>query len=672
MLTFLDSKRNPALKRKKFKNVNLFSRRERIFSANRDGPFKKFSHLNAEKKLGFQYYNYSNASTNPSTRIQTSKTRQKNTLSNLLENLDTNFYLTETNITEIVIDNPKNINRPSSAATFTVDQNKKEITIQSPQNDIEILQKIGEHTKKLDYDDLLKTKDNNLIGKKNHQINRKKDGINEFINKTREVLLFRYQLKQRKERAQSLSEAYRNQIENIDDQMKKLKKTKELFIEEFFHRLTEYNKFLKNRLKKEKIINSELYDITFKLKKEILEINNNILKIEFEKNNVLKWIYFQILLKEKRLTIPNHYKIIIEEPKTTYDILFRNPNFNPDGNDPPSTTNQIKKRESFKSNLLRRGKTRRIFGTNFRNLANLYKTMKFEDIQNIRNYKLNCIYPTAEEFYLGLTKLENENIFFISEYNYVQKELLSLKNQRKEEQDIYIQNMKEEEIKFEKKKIELENLKKKHISLLNQIKQIKNEKPKIKRPKTATSKLYINAVSNYSKTKGNLSKTQLYSRVVYLYQIIQKLDLNNIFDEVLQNNKKKLVLETKGDEMIHMLHLSELAVNSLLNTIKFWKYNSNKKIVDKFYEISYKMEKIHKIEKNKLQIEAHENRIKEINKKVFERNNKIYCLPRRKIDLYYERFFVKKRGNENKKQIKTEPTFEDYMYDVINHSDDEI
>ena len=242
--------------------------------------------------------------------------------------------------------------------------------------------------------------------------------------------------------------------------MKKLKKAKELFIDEFFHRITEYNKFLKNQLKKEKIINNELYDITFKLKKEILDINNNILKIEFEKNNVLKWIYFQILLKEKRLTIPNHYKIIIEEPKTTYDILYRNTNFNPDGNDTQNYSNQPKKRES-KPVLYRRLKTRRIFGTNFRNLSNLFKTMKFEDIQNIRNYKLNCIYQTAEEFYAGLNKLENENIFLISEFNYIQKELLSLKNQRQEEKNIYIQNMKDEEIKFEKKTIELENLKKK-------------------------------------------------------------------------------------------------------------------------------------------------------------------------------------------------------------------
>ena len=669
MLTFLDSKRNPALRNKKFKNVNLFSRRERILSANRNSPFRKFSHLNTEKKIGFSNYNYSTYSTNPSTRIQTSKTRQKNTLSNLLENLDTNFYLTETNITEIIIDNPKCVNRPSSAATFTVNQNKKEITIQSPENDIEVLQKIGEHTKKLDYDDLLKTKDNNLIGKKINQINKKKEGINEFINKTREILLFRFQLNQRKERALSLAEDYRNQIENFEDQMKTLKKTKDLFIDEFFHRITEYNKFLKNKLKKEKIINSDLYDITFKLKKEILQINNEILKIEFEKNNVLKWIYFQILLKEKRLTIPPHYKIIIEEPKTTYEILYRNPNFNPDG-DSPATSNQLKKRDSLHS--FRRAKTRRIFGTNFLNLANLYKTMKFEDIQNIRNYKLNCIYSTADEFYLGLTKLENENIFLISEYNYAQKELLSLKNQKKEEQDLYIHNMKEEQIKFEKKKIELENLKKKHILLLNQIKQIKNEKPKVKRPKTATSKLYINAVSNYSKTKGNLTKMQLYSKVVNLYQIIQKLDLNKIFDDVLLNNKKKLVLETKGDEMIYMLHLSEIAVNSLLNNVRFWKYNSNKKIVDKFYEISHNMEKLHKIEKNKLQIEAHENRIKEINKKILDRNNKIYCLPKRKIESYYERFFVKKKKNENKKQIKKEPTFEDYMYDVMNHSDDEI
>ena len=92
-------------------------------------------------------------------------------------------------------------------------------------------------------------------------MNRKKEGINEFINKTRDVILFRYQLKQRKERVQSLSEAYTNQIENIDDQMKKLKRAKELFIDEFFHRNKEYNKFLKNQLKKEIIIYNELNKI---------------------------------------------------------------------------------------------------------------------------------------------------------------------------------------------------------------------------------------------------------------------------------------------------------------------------------------------------------------------------------------------------------------------------
>ena len=35
-------------------------------------------------------------------------------------------------------------------------------------------------------------------------------------------------------------------------------------------------------------------------------------KIELEKNKILRWVYFQIKLKEKKLILPNYYKLILE------------------------------------------------------------------------------------------------------------------------------------------------------------------------------------------------------------------------------------------------------------------------------------------------------------------------------------------------------------------------
>ena len=46
----------------------------------------------------------------------------------------------------------------------------------------------------------------------------------------------------------------------------------------------------------------DLLDEIIRLKNDITKINSQMAKIELDKSKILRWIYFQIQLKEKKVT----------------------------------------------------------------------------------------------------------------------------------------------------------------------------------------------------------------------------------------------------------------------------------------------------------------------------------------------------------------------------------
>ena len=48
------------------------------------------------------------------------------------------------------------------------------------------------------------------------------------------------------------------------------------------------------------------------MRKELHNIYLKYEKVKIEKNKILGWVYFQIQLKEKTLTLPNHYILFLE------------------------------------------------------------------------------------------------------------------------------------------------------------------------------------------------------------------------------------------------------------------------------------------------------------------------------------------------------------------------
>ena len=55
-----------------------------------------------------------------------------------------------------------------------------------------------------------------------------------------------------------------------------------------------------------------------KYKNEISLLESKIRKAEYDKYNIIRWIYFQICVNEKILNIPAYYKAIIEESEENF------------------------------------------------------------------------------------------------------------------------------------------------------------------------------------------------------------------------------------------------------------------------------------------------------------------------------------------------------------------
>ena len=145
---------------------------------------------------------------------------------------------------------------------------------------------------------------NTKISKYSHY---KNPGINDFLEKTQDLKLNSYTSNIKKERIIRLEEGYYNQIEFYQDTINSLQSAKKLLDVNFVNKIADYTRFLMSKKEREIVKNSNLLQEIITYKKDIDRVNNKIKKIEMEKNNIIKWIYFQLQIKEKKLVLPSQY-----------------------------------------------------------------------------------------------------------------------------------------------------------------------------------------------------------------------------------------------------------------------------------------------------------------------------------------------------------------------------
>lgn len=462
---------------------------------------------------------------------------------------------------------------------------------------------------------------NAMIKEKNPQLERKNsvmnvnrnNSIRDYIMKTREIVLMKYTTEIKKERAIRLQETYSNEVEAIKDTIQSMEEAKKLFNDKFLAKFSEYVKHLILQREEEKSIDSGLVDQIIKLKNEILALENKKRKIDSDKASLGRWMYLQIQIKEKKLSLPLYYKLILDREDADINLNVNN---------------------IFKT------------GIGF----SILKTVSKEEKERVMKYKEKIIYTNANEFLDEFTKYENKNILLIEKYNALIEEVRELKKEREvliNEDNKAVEAITNETESKEKKLLVLA---KKYQSLLKDRNAILNNniidnKKKRRSPSADTKK----------GMRSKLKQTKLYSKILEVFNNICE-DKNITIQMILKKGNM-----TSEIEMINMLAKIELGLDELITKNRIF-LNGPK--ASEYKSIQIQIEKEHKIKKTILQREAQLRKIEILKEKIEERNNKIYVLPLKKVDKYYSIFAKKDKKKKNNNKTNSEPQFDDFMYDL--------
>jgi hypothetical protein len=328
----------------KFSNISIFDRREEnilyVKNLKRYIPLKltnlkrKIKRENEIKKKNeeindilYSFYVYQTSEANRENTINDSNNPTfmslfDKTYNSNFKKISSPFYLTETDHSSYKETNSFRPNKKSSNKYFklkknyTEENNKIENSTTTKSvfpNNSKIFSKLSDYfqekenvktkTPKIGYNktfDLLEMKSNKLRGvTQNNFYNAK-----QYIDKTRTLMLMKYNSLIKKEVKLRIDEKKDNSIQLMNEKMNSLNKLKKFENKVFDNKLTEYVKFIKLKQDNEEKNDLSLINQIYSLKREISSLTNKIRKKQIEKNNIIHWILLQIKIKERKLYLP--------------------------------------------------------------------------------------------------------------------------------------------------------------------------------------------------------------------------------------------------------------------------------------------------------------------------------------------------------------------------------
>ena len=497
----------------------------------------------------------------------------------------------------------------------------------------------------------------------------KDSSVKNYIKKCEEYQSLNYTVNTKQERAIRLQETYISELQYFEDTINSLMSSKKLFAFEFSDKIVDYLKYITIRRDEENLKSMKLTQEVIRLKQDIEQINNKKKKIEIEKNNIIRWIYFQIQLKEKKLDLPSYYKSIIElnKPLETKKETKEKDNSSTQQSFPPKKRRMTRRylldlfktdSESSISNNNNNNANNNNNNNSSNNNSNQGYFFSFgrknkDEYQRIKNYKKELIFKTPEEFQDELINLENQNLDLIKQKDDLNSQVIKLKS--------YLSKISKQENKLEstinykiyEKEKELE-----------QIKNIVNAKYKViakitedPEPKVTQRKISMHSIYKKEINKGK--KNILYEKINKLYETCRLIEVNKNFN--IKMFKKNI---TKEAEMLRLLKYIEFGIDYLIDKFKSNDKN-NYMIQELIKKVTYEIDKQHKNDKTLKQKMQEIEKNRKLYQEIAERNNKIHFLPRKKIDL--SRFKIKKVKKAHEIDSNKEPQFEDYIT-----ADDEI
>ena len=493
-----------------------------------------------------------------------------------------------------------------------------------------------------------------IIDLKINQLNFNKDKKSKLINKTRVLKLFEYNTQLKKERDKRLKEIWKNSIDSLNEKMDSLRYSNKLLNNKFIDKLSEYIKFINSRIEAEKDESIALINKIIKYKNDVKQLENKIEKKIEEKNSILKWIYFQIQIKEKRICLPSYYKTIIEKNETKKEEtkeknirldlskssrqIIRKFYFI-DVNNSKKISPKIKQNKKLYNNLNNESK---LF---FHSSIDLNSPVNIGEIKKIKNYRNHLIFNSVDELEDVFVSMEFKSIEMMKNYvklkmeiAYFKKELSKIKNNLQQNENYKNNSYKTKEEQFN----ELKNY---FISQMKIMQKLNINK-------------YGDSISNDSISKDNL---YIYKKNNNENDIINKI---NVLYKTCKSLKIKFTLETDeekkeknySNDIVPKLKFINFTIDYILT--KFRNYDNKKKI--KLKELRKEIERGHKIKNNIEQKIQNSKNLVEKQNKIIERNNKIYFLPYRKIDHFKNKIAKKNIDLCERKSQKIQ------FYDLID------
>ena len=555
-----------------------------------------------------------------------------------------------------------------------------------------------------------RNKENNDINIKIRKLNKKEKSRRTMVKKLNEFKFLNFMVYLKKEREKNKKEEKENEVEFIQEKIHSINKAIKLLGIQFMNRISDYLRYLETKINSEKTENINLLKEKMKIKREIIQLNSEIEKIKEKREGILRWIYLQMKVKEKKLTLPKYYKKIFEATKA--EILYMQTKFD----DNLQQINVKRERDDklraqkLKKNFMKKKtiKEDHIFSSPSKKTKNIFNYQSEKSVFHINKKPLNLNYnspPKKEEhkemnkikIFLGddisksksgdkegelLTKEEFDKIIFwkfrpifqspeefMDSLNYLDLKNIKLleyynqlqfKNYCLKQELVQIRNSKEKfdfniDEQLAQKTAELEKIRNKHIMILKTHEKI-NE----------TKKINKNKKDNDSETKSfdDSEMNTIYNK------------LSNIFDDCkIVNNKELTELiyyyikseKTKEGEMIYLIEYIECTLDFLIGKISLYKMNDD--LNEKVHELEVEIDKQHKREKpNKQKLEDKQKHLNLI-KKVMKKSEQQYIIPTRHIDLV--RYNVRELGKPKKrKKINKDdfPNLDDFMQNpnIIN------
>ena len=548
-----------------------------------------------------------------------------------------------------------------------------------------------------------RNKERNNIEKKLEKLNKKERSRMEMIKKMKAFNYLKYNSSLNKEREITKHEEKENEIEFIQEKINTLNNSVKFFVMQFINRIYDYLRYLEMTINAENTENLNLMKEKMKIKKEIVQINIDIGKIKHKKEEILNWIYLQIKVKEKRLTLPKYYKTIIEANKakilylqTKFDDNLQQVTIKRERDDKlkaqklkksfmKKKSNKLDKNifSPVKKNLYQSEKV--IFNSNRKPLNLIFKSpqkteehkaiarMKYflgdenskskskdkekefltkEEFDKIVFWKFRPIYQTPEEFMDSLNYLDLKNIKLLEYYNQLQfnnycyrQELIKIRNFK----DKYAVNIDEQ---ISQKAAELEKIRNKHILILKTHEKI-NDNKKINKNKK--NKEHEN--KNFSDSDIN----KIYYKLCEMFDNCKIVNNKELTELIYYHMKSE---KTKEGEIIYLIEYIECTLDFLIGKIALYKMDEDLK--QKVNKIANQIEKEHRLENPKKQREEERQKNLNLIKKVLKKSEKQYITPRRPIDLIH--YNVRELGKPKIKKIINKddfPNLEDFIQNPI-------